>query len=231
MAAAALRWRPISATEMTALAARGLPTLVLWSDHDGVIPLSAFDTFCSTFGADGQVVAGGHSWLLARPDVFGQVLDNVVHVQGCNTTNRQPRPASISCGRSCARRPLPDAVTSPSADGRVAVVGARARRPPCSPPTSPSVIRRCNATKSAPSPDRSAVEPAPLDGRGPRSAGSARRHRGGARHRGRFGRVGVGDDLAERGPRPALVDREGERRARPATVGDDRGAAARRRRG
>ncbi len=67
--------------EMAAVAERGVPTLVLWSDGDGVIPMSAFDTFCSTFGSDGQVVAGGHSWLLARPDVFGQVLDNVVQVQ------------------------------------------------------------------------------------------------------------------------------------------------------
>ena len=67
--------------EMAALATRGLPTLVLWSDGDGVIPMSAFDTFCSTFGSDGQVVTGGHSWLLARPDVFGQVLENVVQIQ------------------------------------------------------------------------------------------------------------------------------------------------------
>lgn len=69
------------AGEMRVLAERGMPTLVLWSDNDGVIPMSAFDTFCSTFGASGTVVAGGHSWLLASPDVFGQVLDNVVHVQ------------------------------------------------------------------------------------------------------------------------------------------------------
>lgn len=67
--------------EMAALAKRQLPVLVLWSDHDGVIPISAFDTFCSTFGTDGHVVRGGHSWLLANPDVFGEVLDNVIHVQ------------------------------------------------------------------------------------------------------------------------------------------------------
>jgi pimeloyl-ACP methyl ester carboxylesterase/predicted amino acid-binding ACT domain protein len=72
------------AQEMKALAERGLPALVLWSDNDGVIPMTAFDTFCATFGADGAVVAGGHSWLLASPDVFGQVLDNVVHVQTAN---------------------------------------------------------------------------------------------------------------------------------------------------
>ncbi|MCU1392589.1 MAG: Alpha/beta hydrolase fold [Ilumatobacteraceae bacterium] len=69
-------------SEMAVLAERKLPVLVLWSDHDGVIPMSAFDTFCSTFGTDGHVVHGGHSWLLANPDVFGEVLDNVIHVQG-----------------------------------------------------------------------------------------------------------------------------------------------------
>ena len=77
-------WLALSAdlsTEMSALAEREMPVLVLWSDHDGVIPLSAFDTFCATFGTDGRVVQGGHSWLLANPDVFGEVLDNVIHVQ------------------------------------------------------------------------------------------------------------------------------------------------------
>ncbi len=67
--------------EMKALAERQLPVLLLWSDQDGVIPLSAFDTFCATFGTDGHVVHGGHSWLLADPDVFGEVLDNVIHIQ------------------------------------------------------------------------------------------------------------------------------------------------------
>lgn len=69
------------AAEMTTLAERQLPVLVLWSDHDSVIPLAAFDTFCATFGTDGHVVRGGHSWLLADPDVFGEVLDNVIHMQ------------------------------------------------------------------------------------------------------------------------------------------------------
>jgi glycine cleavage system regulatory protein len=67
--------------EMAVLAARSLPVLVLWSDHDGVIPMKAFDTFCSTFGTDGQVVPGGHSWLLADPDAFGEVLANVIQLQ------------------------------------------------------------------------------------------------------------------------------------------------------
>lgn len=68
--------------EMAALAARQLPVLVLWSDDDRVVPLDSFDTFCSTFGTDGQMVRGGHSWLLADPEAFGEVLDNVISVQG-----------------------------------------------------------------------------------------------------------------------------------------------------
>ncbi|MEQ8840242.1 MAG: alpha/beta fold hydrolase [Acidimicrobiales bacterium] len=67
--------------EMANLAADGLPVTVLWSDRDGVIPMSAFDTFCSTFGAEGQVVRGGHSWLLASPDALGDVLENMIHVR------------------------------------------------------------------------------------------------------------------------------------------------------
>jgi pimeloyl-ACP methyl ester carboxylesterase/predicted amino acid-binding ACT domain protein len=84
VAVADAAWLGLSADlrqEMAALAARELPVLVLWSDNDGVIPMTAFDTFCAAFGADGHVVSGGHSWLLADPDTFGQVLDNVLHVQ------------------------------------------------------------------------------------------------------------------------------------------------------
>ncbi len=111
MAAARVAMAADLGDEMSALAARGLPTLVLWSDHDGVIPLSAFDTFCSTFRADGQVVAGGHSWLLASPDVFGQVLDNIVHVQALQH-HEQAATASVDQLRSLLRETtVPEAVT------------------------------------------------------------------------------------------------------------------------
>lgn len=68
-------------SEMEVLARRQLPVLVLWSDRDGLIPVSAFDSFCSAFGTDGHVVTGGHSWLLTNPEVFGEVLDNVIRLQ------------------------------------------------------------------------------------------------------------------------------------------------------
>ncbi len=68
--------------EMEVLALRSLPVMVLWSDRDAVIPYGTFDTFCQVIGADGHVVAGGHSWLLSAPDSFGQVLANLVAIEG-----------------------------------------------------------------------------------------------------------------------------------------------------
>ena len=54
---------------------------MLWSDGDGVLPLAAFEALCAAIGTDGRVLKGGHSWLLARPLAFSQVLDNLVQVQ------------------------------------------------------------------------------------------------------------------------------------------------------
>ena len=67
--------------ELAELGQRSLPVLVLWSDHDQVLPLSSFEALCKAIGVDGRVVEGGHSWLLANPDAFSQVLANVVQVQ------------------------------------------------------------------------------------------------------------------------------------------------------
>ncbi len=94
--------------EMAELARRELPVLVLWSDHDQVIPQAAFDTFCSTFGTDGHVVRGGHSWLLANPDVFGEVLDNVIHVQSAQ------RGVSVATANVAQLRELLDRTTLPA---------------------------------------------------------------------------------------------------------------------
>ncbi len=68
--------------DLDALAARNLGITVLWSDRDSVIPYSAFDTFCQSFGAQGHVASGGHSWLLTEPRSFGQVLANLLAVEG-----------------------------------------------------------------------------------------------------------------------------------------------------
>lgn len=66
--------------ELEDLKARALPVLLLWGTRDGVIPRSAFDAMCVALGNEGQVVDGSHSWLLADPDHFGEVITNHVEV-------------------------------------------------------------------------------------------------------------------------------------------------------
>ena len=84
--------------ELAELGRREVPVLVLTTDGDGVIPLASFDALCAAIGTDRTVVDGGHSWLLARPGAFAEVLENVVQVQadrdeanGVTTTAEQLR--------------------------------------------------------------------------------------------------------------------------------------------
>jgi pimeloyl-ACP methyl ester carboxylesterase len=66
--------------ELEELKRRQLPVVVLWGTRDGVIPRAAFDSLCTAIGAEGAVVDGSHSWLLADPDQFGEVMTNVLAV-------------------------------------------------------------------------------------------------------------------------------------------------------
>jgi pimeloyl-ACP methyl ester carboxylesterase len=66
--------------ELEELKRRQLPVVVLWGDQDRIIPRSSFDDLCTTIGLEGEVVTGNHSWLLADPDAFGEVMTNVVGV-------------------------------------------------------------------------------------------------------------------------------------------------------
>ncbi len=45
-----------------------------------MIPRSAFDAMCVALGSEGEVVDGSHSWLLADPDHFGEIITNHVEV-------------------------------------------------------------------------------------------------------------------------------------------------------
>lgn len=67
--------------ELAEIRERGTPVLVLTSEGDGVVPRAAFEALCDAVGAEGRVVSGRHSWLLADPDRFGEVLATVVEVQ------------------------------------------------------------------------------------------------------------------------------------------------------
>jgi pimeloyl-ACP methyl ester carboxylesterase len=60
--------------EVHEIAARGIPVSVAWSDRDGLVPRSAFDDLRRAAGVEGVVVEGSHAWLIADPDVFGELV-------------------------------------------------------------------------------------------------------------------------------------------------------------
>ncbi|MDQ1442064.1 MAG: hypothetical protein QOG97_2292 [Acidimicrobiaceae bacterium] len=66
--------------ELQELRRRELPVVVLWGDHDTVIPRASFAALCRAIGSEGEVVEGRHSWLLADPDAFGAILTNSIAV-------------------------------------------------------------------------------------------------------------------------------------------------------
>jgi pimeloyl-ACP methyl ester carboxylesterase len=66
--------------ELEALRDRGVSISILWGTRDGIIPRESFEALCVASGVEGTVVDGSHSWLLADPDHFGEVITNDVRV-------------------------------------------------------------------------------------------------------------------------------------------------------
>lgn len=66
--------------ELEELKQRRLPVTVLWGSRDGIIPRESFEALCVAVGAQGRVIDGSHSWLLADPDHFGEVITNDLEV-------------------------------------------------------------------------------------------------------------------------------------------------------
>jgi pimeloyl-ACP methyl ester carboxylesterase len=66
--------------ELEVLRDRGLPVSIIWGTRDGVVPRESFEALCVASGVDGTVVEGSHSWLLADPDQFGEVITNDMRV-------------------------------------------------------------------------------------------------------------------------------------------------------
>lgn len=66
--------------ELEELKRRRLPVTIIWAKRDGVLPRESFDALCVAAGAEGRVVDGSHSWLLADPDRFSEVITNDVEV-------------------------------------------------------------------------------------------------------------------------------------------------------
>lgn len=67
-------------SEVEDLRKAGLPITILWGSRDGVIPRESFEALCVAAGVEGTVVHGSHSWLLADPVKFGEVITNDMRV-------------------------------------------------------------------------------------------------------------------------------------------------------
>lgn len=65
--------------ELELLKRRRVPVVVLWGDSDRVIPEASFASLRTALGEPRVLtVPGSHSWLLADPAGFGEVMTNVV---------------------------------------------------------------------------------------------------------------------------------------------------------
>jgi pimeloyl-ACP methyl ester carboxylesterase len=55
------------------LVQRGVPVHVVWSERDRVTRFESFVRLCRAAGVAGEVVPGGHRWLVTDPDRFAVV--------------------------------------------------------------------------------------------------------------------------------------------------------------
>ena len=68
--------------ELATLAAGGLPVSILWGSEDEVVPEATFLAMCEAAGAPGDIIPeAGHSWLIADPTGFGELVTNSVAVR------------------------------------------------------------------------------------------------------------------------------------------------------
>lgn len=67
-------------SELEDLREAGKPITILWAARDGIIPRESFEALCVAAGVQGTVVEGSHSWLLADPVQFGEVITNDMNI-------------------------------------------------------------------------------------------------------------------------------------------------------
>lgn len=65
--------------QLEELKRRRLPVVILWGQRDSVIPRASVESLRAALGDPKLItVPGSHSWLLADPDGFGEVMTNVI---------------------------------------------------------------------------------------------------------------------------------------------------------
>lgn len=80
--------------ELESLRDSGLSISIIWGTRDGIIPRESFEALCIASGVEGTVVEGSHSWLLADPTKFGEVITNDVRVAQAARDLEQQAPAT-----------------------------------------------------------------------------------------------------------------------------------------
>ena len=87
--AAGLARRADLTAELDELRKRGLPVVVLWGRSDQIITQDSFEAMCLALGDPHVItVPGTHSWLIADPDAFGEVMTNVLDIVGLTDLDR-----------------------------------------------------------------------------------------------------------------------------------------------
>jgi pimeloyl-ACP methyl ester carboxylesterase len=74
--------------ELATICAHGIHVSVLWGESDLIVPRASFEAICRTLGICGRLVPGGHSWLLADPDTFAEVMAEPVTAAAAARTAR-----------------------------------------------------------------------------------------------------------------------------------------------
>ena len=151
-------------TELEELKRRQLPVVVLWGDKDKIIPRASFDALCIAIGSEGQVISGNHSWLLADPDAFGEVMTNAVSVAQLARQLEIQEPAAPPLGRfgrAVARATRRRRQHQPRQVASLARTDRRPRRPRRAPTTTEWTARngadgRGRTGRGAEGPSRSA---------------------------------------------------------------------------
>lgn len=86
--------------QAAAVAARGVPLTIVWSDRDRLVPHAAFAALCRAAGVRGEVVPGTHSWLIADPwrlaDVVLRAMVDAGVVEHALARRRSPVAATVS---------------------------------------------------------------------------------------------------------------------------------------
>lgn len=83
--------------ELEGLRSAGLPIVVLWGRADRVLPRASMESLCAAAGIDPEsvvTVAGKHTWILADPRAFGEVMTNVAGLARLWPLEEDNRPAA-----------------------------------------------------------------------------------------------------------------------------------------